>query len=175
MPNNMLLPETKTAHTIIEAFEVQKNEGIKEHGDLKNINVTSALTKLIQETGRFTEHYASDLFISWNGVMDILRETGRYAMPVEKETHYVAFGIRESGVDGNTFLIRRLQETTEKSGMYRYIQTHYVYRRIYVMKIEISPAHDGLRAEAKTELKDLTHAFSRIDDRDIPLIEKGEI
>lgn len=34
------------------------------------INYSSILTKLIQEAGRWCEHYASDLFITWKHNID---------------------------------------------------------------------------------------------------------
>lgn len=38
------------------------------------INISSILTKLIQEAGRWCEYYASDLFIQWQGIEEKLRD-----------------------------------------------------------------------------------------------------
>lgn len=39
-----------------------------------DINYSSILTKLIQECGRLCEFYASDLFITWNSIVQKLKE-----------------------------------------------------------------------------------------------------
>lgn len=57
------------------------------------INYSSILTKLIQEAGRWCEHYASDLFIIWKYNIDKKLDDG--AMMTEQ----FVFGFREDGVD----------------------------------------------------------------------------
>ena len=53
-----------------------------------DINYSSILKKLIQECGRLCESYASDLFITWNGIIRKLKEKSM-------ETSAHLFGIRE--------------------------------------------------------------------------------
>ena len=71
------------------------------------INYSSILTKLIQEAGRWTERYASDLFIGWTEIDGILSN------PITESTSRI-FAFRESGVDGDTFYENR------KSNLYYY-------------------------------------------------------
>lgn len=57
------------------------------------INYSSILTKLIQEAGRWCEHYASDLFIIWKCKIDKKLDDGTMS------TEQFVFGFREDGVD----------------------------------------------------------------------------
>lgn len=61
-----------------------------------SINYSSILTRLIQEAGRWCEHYASDLFILW-------REVDRYIENCKTENCQFVFGFRDSGVDGDAW------------------------------------------------------------------------
>lgn len=71
-----------------------------EWSDEIDINYSTILTKLIQEAGRYCEHYASDLFISWNLIEQSLRD-GTIESGVEM------FGFREMGVDHLGFIYSR--------------------------------------------------------------------
>lgn len=68
------------------------------------INDSSILTKLIQEAGRWCEHYASDLFLNWQEVQRFLEN----AVPGEHEVFL--FGFRQMGVDHDSFVINRFNE-----------------------------------------------------------------
>lgn len=57
------------------------------------INYSSILTKLIQEAGRWCEHYASDLFIIWKYNIDKKLDDGTM------DTERFVFGFRKDGVD----------------------------------------------------------------------------
>lgn len=57
------------------------------------INYSSILTKLIQEAGRWCEHYASDLFIIWKCNIDKKLDDGTM------DTERFVFGFRKDGVD----------------------------------------------------------------------------
>ena len=85
-----------------------------------NINYSSILTKLIQECGRLCESYASDLFVYWNTINEKLQEK-----TMETPTHL--FGIREMGVDHNSFILSRYNN----SGCY----AKHEYRKIYRLDI----------------------------------------
>ena len=71
-------------------------------GSLWSINTSSILTRLIQEAGRYCEHYASDLFIQWSRVEKMLNDE------IEPETQF--FGFRENGVDHEAWIDNRLEE-----------------------------------------------------------------
>jgi hypothetical protein len=72
---------------------VRANGWKKERGDCWDINTSSILTKLIQETGRLVEHYASDLFVDW-GIFERELKDGT----VEDGDRFV-FALRDMGVD----------------------------------------------------------------------------
>jgi len=65
-----------------------------------DINYSNILTRLIQEAGRYCEHYASDLFIDWSSIDRTLRDGS-----IESYSHL--FGFREMGVDHNSFVFSR--------------------------------------------------------------------
>ena len=67
------------------------------------INCSSVLTRLIQEAGRYCEHYASDLFLDWKQI-DKEIEEGTI------DTRTALFGFRESGVDHTDFVMSRASE-----------------------------------------------------------------
>ena len=73
---------------------------IEAQGRNFDLNYSSILTKLIQECGRLCESYASDLFITWNGIVQKLKEK-------TMETSTYLFGIREMGVDHDEFILSR--------------------------------------------------------------------
>lgn len=96
---NDLQQELKIKDEMIEELRNVIRGTITETGSLQygkwEINYSSILTKLIQEAGRWCEHYASDLFILWNCNI----EQPLKADMITTETFVFAF--RESGVDGN--------------------------------------------------------------------------
>lgn len=76
-------------------------------------------SKLIELTGRYCEHFASDLLYD-------LQDVASFTEPCEisKPNRWVlGFGFRECGVDGNSFLEHRLKDS-------------YDYRRIVALNIE---------------------------------------
>lgn len=99
------------------------NNRIEAYGTYYNghfeINTSSILTRLIQDAGRWCEHYASDLFIQWNTVERIVSEL----KPCNENLEF-KFGFREMGVDHN-----------------EWIELHkdmpYYYRKIRKLLIEI--------------------------------------
>ena len=56
-------------------------------------NYSSILTRLIQEAGRWCEHYASDLFVQWKYRIDQKLDNGTLY------TNTFVFAFRDSGVD----------------------------------------------------------------------------
>ena len=94
-----------------------------------DINYSDILTKLIQECGRLCESYASDLFITWSGIMRKLEEK-------TMETSAYLFGIREMGVDHNEFVLSRCNNGG---------RAYYAYRKMY--RIDITIEDDLIRME----------------------------
>jgi hypothetical protein len=82
----------------IKRLETALRGGITIYGELTkgkwDINYSSILTKLIQEAGRWCEHYASDLFITW----EILEKRLNNGDLFGKDNRLV-FAFREMGVD----------------------------------------------------------------------------
>ena len=86
-----------------------------------SINYSSILTRLIQEAGRFCEHYASDLFIDWETVMDAIN-------CADEIDRTFLFGFRQYGVDGNSFVFSRYNSNGNKA--------RYNYRSMWRLDIE---------------------------------------
>ncbi len=126
----------------------------------RNINWSDILTVLIQDAGRFAERHASDLFIGWKTVEQFLLS----ADPKELDRTYVfAFGIYESGVDHNEFLMEKLKGT--KQAPYGYISAPRAgYRRVLALGIRFE-GDDGL-VTLRMELKNITNEFIRLADED---------
>lgn len=103
---------------------------IEAYGRDFDINYSSILTRLIQECGRLCESYASDLFITWDGVVQKLKEK-----TMETSTHL--FGIREMGVDHNEFVLSRYNN----NGCY----AKHEYRKIY--RLDVIVEGDLIRME----------------------------
>lgn len=90
-----------------------------------DFNDSSILTKLIQETGRLCDSYASDLFIEYKYLMKRMEEAGyNYTGEV------CLFGLRDMGVDGNSFIESRLTQNPHY-GIYE-------YRAIYRLAITVT-------------------------------------
>lgn len=113
---------------IMENFKVNDYawKTITEDGHLSyysgryEINYSSILTKLIQETGRFCESFASDLFIDWQAVTRCIDTDAEI-----NETFL--FGLREYGVDHKEYVISRF----ENDGRY----WKHNYRALYRLDI----------------------------------------
>lgn len=107
-----------------------KTDIVEAYGRDFDINYSSILTRLIQECGRLCESYASDLFITWNGVTQKLKEK-------TMETSVYLFGIREMGVDHNEFVLNRYNN----NGHY----ARHEYRKIY--RLDVIVEGDSIRME----------------------------
>lgn len=64
------------------------------------INLTTPLTKCIQQAGRFCEYYASDLFISWNEIIEYTDSN-----LAAGDSKLFLLGFRKSGVDHEEFIV----------------------------------------------------------------------
>ena len=93
-------------------------------GKAWEINTSSILTRLIQAAGRYCESYASDLFIDWK-ILEENLENPDYT------GGRLLFGFRESGVDGNSFILSRYNN----DGKY----ARYEYRAMYALDVKIEP------------------------------------
>jgi hypothetical protein len=105
---------------------------ITEHGSVDyagkvEVNYSSILTKLIQETGRLCDRFASDLFINWKSVEKWIEELKER----EPKKEIFAFGLRDSGVDHKEFCEVRLTNASV------YGSSEFgIYRAIYVLEMQ---------------------------------------
>lgn len=79
-----------------------------------NINFSDIFTELIQAAGMTCEYYASDLYYTLTAIEKIIKN-------FENDVLYI--GIRDSGVDGNTFIKSRL-ENSSTYGTNNYIKMY---------------------------------------------------
>lgn len=93
-------------------------------GKYWDINYSDILSKLIVETGRLVEHYASDLFISWQTIEKQLEN------PDYKGGIYL-FGLREMGVDHAEYVINRFNNEDKRE-----------YRKIYMLIVNVEEDGD---------------------------------
>ena len=98
-----------------------------------DINYSSILTQLIQYAGRYTESYASDLFIIWKFCVDKKLEDP------ELKSYSLLFGFREGGVDHDIVGDERGEVVKQhmKENRYYYRQTAKLDVRIDGNKIEM--------------------------------------
>lgn len=87
-----------------------------------SINLSSILTVLIQEAGRWCRSYASDLFIYWSSLQKHVDEG-----TIESGSHL--FGFRETGVDDEGTIFH-------KYANYGYTPAH-EYRAIWRLDINV--------------------------------------
>jgi hypothetical protein len=94
------------------------------------INLSGLFTLLIKEAGRLCDHYASDMFYDLKMIHEDLY--GDSSVLFNQDTYRTIIGIRESGVDGPTFMKYRLNNVLGGTDSFTYY-----YRAIYL--IEITP------------------------------------
>ncbi len=82
------------------------------------INYSSILNRLIQEAGRWCEHFASDLFVLWKYNIDKKLDDGTL------DTENFVFAFRQGGVDGNSYYEKRKGE-------------HYYYRSVWFLDVTV--------------------------------------
>lgn len=83
-----------------------------------NANLSSILTKLIQEAGRWCKSYASDLFIWWTAIAEQM-ESGSYL-----------FGFYETGVDNAKSILHHYGSADCMAGLR--------YRAIWRLDVTVS-------------------------------------
>lgn len=95
-----------------------------------NINYSSIFTELIQAAGMGCEYFASDIFIDLKAIEKAVEN-------LESGVFYL--GIRDSGVDGNTFIECRLRNTATYGTNY--------YIKLY--RLEIVTTEDSMSMELR--------------------------
>ena len=85
-----------------------------------DVNLSTEFSILIQNAGRWCEHYASDILYD----IDAVKETINQWRHLTDEKTEILFGFRQCGVDSNTFIAARAEQRFNE------------YRAIYAMEIE---------------------------------------
>lgn len=99
-----------------------------------DINLSSILTKLIQEAGRWCEYYASDLFIDWERLQNNLKNKNL-------KSYTMVFGFRQSGVDN----LSEIQIKTDNPTMYGCDGGY--YRSVWALDITIYNNGNDIKCE----------------------------
>lgn len=162
-----LVPKYDTPATVRRAFDKTEGTVMTETGSPENVNMSDIFTRIIQDTGRFAERYASDALYAIKAVDGLCKSAWTSREPVDE---IFVFGIRASGVDGNAYFMSRLFDT--RSPFVEYVHPEQVYRRVLALRVRIGmlPLFDGgtgLYPRVICDLKDLTHSFLRIDPADL--------
>ena len=155
----------RTYATLREAYDKAKTI-VEEYGDLGDINISSILTRIIQDTGRFAERWASDVLYN----LDDVRTLCLSHYPLEQDIDEVfVIAIRRDGVDGENFFMNRLKGTNR--GPYDpYVYPTQVYRRVLAVGVKISydrGGHRYSRPQVVCVLKDITDEIIRINPADL--------
>ena len=90
-----------------QTFKITKDDGssyFEERNQIKHLNLSSPLTKLIQDAGRYCTRFASDLFIDWRMIL------GYFEDETITDPKYFVIGIRETGVDHSTYFLHHMIE-----------------------------------------------------------------
>lgn len=140
--------------TIRIAFDRTKTTD-KSTGCIGNINLSSIASTLIQECGRWTDHYASDFLVTWREIQDIIDGVTHTKPGYDR---IFIFAIRANGVDHDTFFASSATKRLSKFQPYLDLSE---YRRIYGVRITVG--EDGRYI---CELKNLTHAFTTLCSED---------
>lgn len=131
-----LKEETVQPNIVAYVFKSQINDDKK---ITDYINLSDIFSTLIQEAGRFTEYYTSDLLIDIDGFKrDAVALLHSKPQTTVSCNNY--FGIRQHGVDGECFLDTRLSEAAEQ---HNYFKFQNLYRRIYAIHMTIVPDEDS--------------------------------
>ena len=128
---------------------IKTNGENTEFSDAIDINYSDILSRLIQEAGRYCEHYASDLFITWSRIDQSLRD-GSIESGVEM------FGFREMGVDHTGFIFSRAENNHRTF--------EYEYRSIWKLEIEVEVDEHYWWHKAKKNVKMTLYRVHAVQD-----------
>lgn len=118
-----------------------------------DINLSSIIQPLIENTGRFTENYAIDLLSSIKHIYDVLNDRN-----VTKPA-YIFFGIRRLGVDHFDYIIARHADACQKKDSI----SETPYRKLYCLCIKKEKEIMAGYESVETNLYDITHVISNYD------------
>ena len=104
-----------------------------EYEKINNINLSDLFSLLIREAGRLCDNYASDMFYDMKALFDDLH--GETSKLFEDENYLNVVGIRDSGVDHESFILSR-------SGSDSFT---YLYRELLLIKVTPLEGYKGLK------------------------------
>lgn len=169
MPEKIDFPAhllNQTPATIRWAFDKTEPILLEERGEIGHTNISGILTRIIQDTGRFAERWASDCIYT----IDSLRELCCKEYPLEQEIDEIlVFAIRQDGVDGNQFLMNQLHNSIRPP--YPYVYATPYYRRILGVRVHIFmqsyPGCSGRYPRVECQLKDISNGFHTLNQADL--------
>lgn len=153
MPNIVPFPYgliNNTPATIREAFDKHTNSIVIDTGALGDINITSTISKIIQDVGRFAERFNSDCIYGIQDIMYLCQNKYPMEQPIDE---IFTFGIRADGVDHNGYIMSQIN-----NGLTNYCRTTPYYRRILAVRVSVNKTRDHYQ-EVIVDLKDITHEF----------------
>lgn len=163
-PNEMFdinILRGRTYATIRGAFN-KSDEIMFENGDVGNANITSILTFLIRECGRFTERFASDALYTMDHLRDIARKKCDFDEPFDE---IFIFGIRQDGVDGENYIMKNLADS--RRSLNDYVYASHTYRKIYAVRARVFREKGLYSPRCEFSLRDLSHSFLTLDSADL--------
>ena len=124
------LEATKRGNPAVEEhFQCYKDELYREQ--FNGINLSSLFTLLIREAARLTDYYTSDIFYDLEKLNDELK--GENTKLYNQELYQYVIGIRDSGTDGESFIITRDAGNCDTFT--------YLYRTIFYIKVTQDGRH----------------------------------
>lgn len=109
-----------------------------------SINISSMLTLLVQDSGRYAERFASDVIISANSLTEAIKD------PDECNGRIFLFGIRESGVDHYEFVREQMQNSANRIS---YFDNY--YRKVYAIHTYITEDNEMQMSSFKIDMKEI--------------------
>ena len=125
------------------------------------INASGIQDDLIHIVGRYCERFASDLIATFSDLQAFLIVN---EMPTENNRWIIGVGIRESGVDHNSFIMSTLSDQAHRN-LQHYVYPKQVYRHILVIDITDTKTENN-DVERVISLRDVTRHLIRLHDDD---------
>lgn len=119
---------------IVEKGRRQSNNG------LYSVNLSSILTRLIQDTGRFCDTHADDILFDLENIVNTAKHGAENMIP---HVTIKAVGIRANGVDGAEYIFNNMNSNWHDD----------YYRRIYGIRITHAVEND--EGTVTVELRDI--------------------
>lgn len=169
MTKQISFPEgylNQTHATIRDAFQ---NGAVieKSHGDLGNINLSSIITAIIHDTGRFVESYASDALYYIRRIQTLCCNT----YPLEKEIdEIIVFGMRRNGVHDGEGVMSALNETVNRFCPWFHVER--TYRRVLACHVHVYPNKYTHTPVIDCELRNITDSLHKNNPADLDENEK---